>query len=485
MTPKDYRQPPDWFHEGQRRVWASEAIDIVACAGTQGGKTAVEPYWLLREIQRCAPLVRSLGSGKFIYAGPTLELLKAQALPSFKELFQEKEGLGRLIEGSKPVFRFSREGLLKVFGFCDCPVTITFAYTKESSNLESMTALGGIWDEAGQKDNKYESYGAYNRRLKVARSATFASVAAFAPVWWQEWYGQVEGAAAKFGRRLWGTTPYEWNWFKAEVVDRAIKKVQGFEFFNWPSWRNPRVIEEECRAELANGMPLWSWLMMYTGEFTRPAGLIYDTFDYDLNTCEPFDIPAGWIRRPGSDFGSVNMGSVIVAEDPATRTLYAISEYLEGNKSFEDHATGIKKYKNPMTGLEEVHALSVGAGGSHQEEGWREAFRKNGIALDEPPVSNVDVGIGCVYSEVSTRKLVIFRTCTKLIDEIQSYSRELGPDGQPTEKIAHKSIYHLLDALRYIITKLRPPAPPKPTGSMANPAANLFAWSTRSAASRR
>jgi cytochrome c556 len=438
------------MHEGQLRLWDSAASDPIACAGTQGGKTNAESPWLLREIQRCAPLIRQQGSGKFIYAGPTLTLLKQQAIPSFKELFQEVEGLGRLIEGSKPYFRFSKEGLQKVLGFSDCPVTVHFAYTNDSSNLESMTACAGVWDEAGQKDNKYESYGAYNRRLKVARSTTFESVLKFAPQWWIDWYYADEGGGARFGRRMWGTTPYEWNWFKTEVVDKAGEGApgpEGFELFNWPSWRNPRVSEASCNDELTNGMPLWQWQMMYLGIFTKPAGVIYDTFTFENNTCADFPVPAHWKKWPGVDFGSAHMGAVIVTENPETKVLFAIQETLAGNKTFAEHVTEIRKGG---------YALQVGAGGSHQEEGWREAFRTNGLPLDEPPVNDVKVGIGCVYGEVKTCSFVVFRSCKGLIAEFGVYSRVLDADGQPTEEIAHKSRYHRLDAVRYIVSKLRP-----------------------------
>ena len=428
-------------------MWDSDALDVVACAGTQGGKSRLQPEWLLREVQRCAPLIRMMRSGKFIYAGPTLTLLSAQVIPKFREIFQEQEQLGRLMEGNKPAFKFSPAGLQKVLGFSDCPVTIHFAYTNDSSNLESMTAFGGAWDESGQKENKQDSYGAYNRRLKLARSTTFASVAEYAPDWWKEWYGDLEGPAATFGRRLWGTTPYEWNWFKTEVVDRAEAGQEGFGLYNWPSWENPLVSELECRAELTKGMALWQWEMMYLGQYTRPAGAIYDTFDWGLDTCEAFPIPPTWKVYPGVDFGSVHMGAVIIAEDPTTKTLYVVDEYLAGNRSFSEHAAAIRKN----------YTLQVGAGGSHQEEGWREAFRTNGLPLDEPPVSSVEVGIGCVYQQVKTHSLKIFRSCSGTTGEMQLYSRELGADGHPSETIKNKSEYHRVDALRYIISKLRPP----------------------------
>lgn len=456
--PKDYSKPPKWFHAGQKRLWESSSLDTVACAGTQGGKTKSEAPWLLREIQRSAPLIKALKSGKFIFAGPTLTLLKAQAIPHFKELFQEQEQLGRLIEGNQPVFRFSSAGLQKVLGFTDCPVTVHFAYTKDSSNLESMTALAGVWDEAGQKENKQDSYEAYNRRLTVARSTTLASVYNTAPGWWRERYGNCAALDETFGHRLWGTTPYEWNWFKNLVVDKAEKGQGGFSFFNWPAWMNPLVSEAECRSKITNGMALWKWEMMYLGRFTRPAGAIYDTFDFDLDTCEPFLIPKDWTEYPGVDFGSVNMGSNAVAEDPATKDLYVVDEYLAGNKSFPDHAADIKAGSDAWKALQKrPHAFRPGAGGSHQEEGWREAFRNNGLAIDEPPVGDVEVGIGCVYGELKTRRLKVFRSCVKTIEQFQLYSREIGTDGEPTEIISNKASYHLLDDLRYIVSKLRPP----------------------------
>ena len=348
------------------------------------------------------------------------------------------------------MFRFSEVGLRKIFGFTDCPVTVHFAYTNDSSNLESMTALAGVWDEAGQKENRQESYGAYNRRLKVARSTTFLSVTADAPVWWREWYGAPEGGGARFGRRMWGTTPYEWNWFKTEVIDRCPETgagQEGFELFNWPSWRNPRVSEAACHQELTNGMPLWQWQMMYLGMFTKPAGVIYDTFSFERNTCQDFAIPDAWKKWPGVDFGSAHMGAVILTENPETKVLFVIQETLEGNKTFAEHVAAIRKGG---------YALQVGAGGSHQEEGWREAFRTNGLPIDEPPTNDVKVGIGCVYGVVKTEDLVVFRSCKGLIAEFGAYSRVLDADGNPTEEIAHKSRYHRLDAVRYIVSKLRP-----------------------------
>ena len=61
------------------------------------------------------------------------------------------------------------------------------------------------------------------------------------------------------------------------------------------------------------------------------------------------------------------------------------------------------------------------------------------------------MGISRVYSLLAERKMLIFDTCAGLRDELGSYRRELDQNGQPTEKIANKSDYHLLDSLRYAV----------------------------------
>jgi hypothetical protein len=483
----DARVPPSWFHEGQLATWASRARDVVNVAGAQGGKTSGQAPWLEREIQRCAPLIKRLGEGKFIYAGPTLTLMRDQAIRAFRRHFQSELGLGDMAMSPKPLFTLSKEGSEKLLGFSDCPVTVHFAYTNDSSNLESMTALAGAWDEAGQKENLQASHEAFDRRLSLARSTTFGTIREWLKethqesvfAWWIERYFDVEGPEATFGRRIWGSTPYEWGWWKTDVHDRAERGEHGYQLFNFPTWMNPLQSETECRAKLTEGMPVWRWLMMYAGQFTKPAGLIYDCFDWDRNTTTDKKIPSHWKLYPGADFGNVNFAGGIIAEDPDSKTLYVIGEYLAGeNRTVKQNCDEIKKCISADAKLENP-SFNPGAGGSHQEEGWRDAASAHGLMLDEPPVNDVEVQIGCVYAAFATGNLVIFRSCRGLIDQIQTYARELGPDQQPTEKIANKSIYHHADWLRYVLTKLRPPRV-ELSALPINPSSRLVGVSRRS-----
>lgn len=460
---------PEWFHQGQWRAWLSRALELVITAGNQGGKTAVLAPLMLREIQRCAPLIRKMKRGNFLYVGPTLQLLEAQAIPHFTELFEETHQLGKMISGGRPKFRFSPEGSKKLLGFV-APIKVQFAYANDSSNLESVTALAGCWDEAGQKENKQESYEAYNRRLGIARATTFEQMHEWLTEqkllgefdWWIKAFYDIEGPKATFGRRFWATTPYEWNWFKTLVYDAAEKaKAKGdpkWELLNFETWMNPMHSEAECRSHL-DGMPEWRWKMMYEGLYTKPAGLVFDCFD-DRNILEDgWAVPDGWKRWIGLDFGDINTAAVVLVEDPESGDLALIAEYHPGYAlTYAEHVAKIK-------GL--AKCTPDGAGGSHQEDGWREAFRKNGLPIGEPPNVGVPVQFGCVYEQLKTKKLRVMRSCTKTIGQFNSFSHPLDDNQEPMDGYVDEKLMHMMAAVRYIVTKLRPPKAHTPAVSAA------------------
>lgn len=412
------------------------------------------------------------GRGNVIFAGPTQTLLDAQAVPQFRDVFEDEGQYGRYVEGTKPKFRFSAEGAKRLIGVA-LPITVHFCYAHKSSNLESVTAELGSWDEAGQADNKQASYRAFNRRLKAARSVTFGQVREWIEAdaqraetfaWWIAEFYDEEGPDARFGRRFWATTPYEWGWFKSQVVDRAEAKEEGFELINWDSWENPIVSEEECRKELDLGMPMWEWEMMHRGIFTRPAGAVFDCFTSE-HVFRPLPIPREWPRKVGIDFGNVNTAAVKIAielewlgedaygrhkwgEPTGRRMLY--SSYKSPNDDVAAHARAIK---------EGEPRILTGAGGSHQESGWRQAFRKEGINLIDPPatVRDVEVRIQCLYGMIKRGDLVVFDTEHEVIEQLQSMSRELDDMGRPTEKIKDERLYHFVAALSYIAAQESPP----------------------------
>ena len=74
--------------------------------------------------------------------------------------------------------------------------------------------------------------------------------------------------------------------------------------------------------------------MLYDCLFTRPAGLIYGSFDETRHKIQRIAIPDAWPRFLGLDFGGVNTAGVFFAEErvggKSTGRLFAYREYKAG-----------------------------------------------------------------------------------------------------------------------------------------------------------
>lgn len=480
----DTSQPPGWFHEPQKAAFLSHSKDIVACAGHQSGKTEAEAHWTLMELQRCAPFIAWMGFGNHIFCGPTLTLLQDQAIPAFRRVFEAKHGLGKYVGGNKPSFKFSKEGLKKLFGWTGIEVLVKFAYASDSSNLESVTACSGTWDEAGQKENKEASLEAFDRRLTVARSTTFGKMKEWIEEdetrlkcfgWWIERYYNREGPDAVFGRRMFGTTPYEWNWFKTKVYDRALKGDEGFELVSFPTWANPRNSKEKCFADKEH-MPEWRWVMMYEGRYTKPAGVIYDVYTV---VERPF-IEPDWQRAAGHDFGKLNNAGVWAVRHP-TRTSktgkpqwIVYSSYHKGNRTVAEHIASYIYGEDPAYQLDELYRRDpmkwrcgrqideesglwapvtplAWGGNPTSEDDSRELYTTNGYPILQPPVGGVMEGIDFLYGMLKDEEIVVCSDLNQVIYELDNYSYEIGDDGEADEaKIHRKSKWHRADCLRYL-----------------------------------
>jgi len=394
------------FHPGQWEAWDSTVRYVVVLAGTQGGKTSWGPLWLHREIQR-------RGAGDYLVVTPTYKLLNLKALPEFLNLFQNTYGLGDYKKADK-VFEFDAVGEIRTFGKeQDSKTRILFGYATDPDSLESATAKAAWLDEAGQNKFKLSAFEAIMRRLSLAQ-----------------------------GRVLITTTPYNLGWIKQKMWDGRIND-DDIDVIRFDSTMNPAFPQEEMdRAR--RDLPRWKFDMFYRAIFTRPAGMIYDCFNENVNKIKAFVIPPHWKIYAGLDFGGVNTAVLKVAEDLQTNKWYVFAEYHDGGLTAKEHTRKIQS----------SYPVFEAYGGAASEGQWRQEFGSAGLPIYRPPVSGVEVGIDRVYSAFKSGALIILDSCPMLLDEVGSYARETNDMGEPTEKIADKSTYHLLDALRYIISAL-------------------------------
>lgn len=401
------------FHANQWRAWDSEKRFVLVLAGTQGGKTSFGPHWLYREI--CWR-----GAGDYMVVTPTYPLLEKKALPEFRRIFEGALKLGTYVGGSLKTFTFSEEGELRTFGTKqEKRTTVMFGHAQDPDSLESATAKGAWLDEAGQKKFKLGSWEAILRRLSIHQ-----------------------------GRVLITTTPYNLGWLKQKFWDEWTAAKQNhpdvdvirFRSIDNPAF--PRAEYERARRDL----PLWKFDMFYNGYFTRPAGLIYDSFSEVEHVQPRFAIPDDWPRYLGLDFGGVNTAGIFFAKEPGSNRLFLYRAYKAGSRTAKEHSAELLKG--------EPRRPTV-VGGAKSEQQWRDEFAQAGLSVQEPPISDVEVGIDRVYGCHARHEIIVFDDLDGYLDEKMSYSRELDEMGEPTEKIEDKNDFHFMDAERYIISFLR------------------------------
>lgn len=417
------------LHYGQVKAWNSLKRIVAIISGTQGGKTSFMPSWLLREIKR-------KGTGDYLYVTPTFTLLDKKALPEFLEVFERKGKLGRFYP-SKMKFIFSEAGMRFIHGQNSPdtfdkydpakPTTVFFGYASKPDSLESMTAKAAVLDEAGQEDFKLDSWLAILRRLSIHQ-----------------------------GRILIGTTPYNFGWLYTQVYMRWLAGDDDIEVVNFPSTANPLFpIEELERARRT--MPDWKFSMFYLGQFTKPAGLIYDIFNHETHVIKPFDIPSHWMRFGAIDFGGMNKAATFYAEEPNTGVAYMFAEYYPHQyKPLRDHVVDMcvgKEHLHVNVGLNQVtydDSKWMFIAGTTGERQWRIEMAQYGLEASPSFVREVELGIDKGYSILKRNKIKIFDTCVQTINEFNTYSRLTDADGEViANTIQNKSIYHLLDSYRY------------------------------------
>jgi hypothetical protein len=373
--------------------------------------TSFGPHWLYREI-------RMKGPGDYLVVTPTFQLLQKKALPEFQKLFQRWLKLGKYIQNPSRQFEFSWEGERRTHGDKadrDKPTVVHFGYADDPESLESMTSKAAWLDEAGQKRFRHNSWEAIQRRLAIHE-----------------------------GRALLTTTPYDLGWLKTEVHDRWVAGDTDYDVINFESVVNPNFSREEFERQRRT-LPSWKFDLFYRGIFTKPAGLIYDSFLREHHCVKRFEIPRTWQRWVGIDFGGVNTAAVFYAQDPGSKLWYAYREYHAGKKRIKEHVEAIK-HGEPFT--------PIAVGGNRAEGQWRDEFGQHGMFVHECPIIDVEVGIQRVWSAHRLGVLRVFDDLKGYLDQKASYSRETDDKGNQTDEIANKGDYHFMDAERYFAGKV-------------------------------
>lgn len=388
------------LHEGQLRAWDSKKRFVFIIAGTQSGKTSFLPIWLDREI-------KERGTGDYLAVTSTFDLLKMKFLPELQNHFMH-------------IFKWDYSASEKTIWRQDKPRMFTRIVCRSADaegGLESASAKGALFDECGQDSVKVNAWEAILRRLSLSQ-----------------------------GRVLAGTTPYNLGWLKTQIFDKWRAGDPDIQVVQFKSIMNPSFPAAEYERARRT-LPAWKFEMFYNGEFSHPAGMIYE--DFTQNHIIPgFSIPAEWPRYLGVDFGAIHTAKIYITEDPASHLFYCYRVALDGNMTTAEQVASVRQYN-------ENNLLAWGGAKSETQQRWDWAAA--GLSVGEPPISDVEGGINRVIALLKEKRLFVFDTCFGLIDEFGMYSRELDANGQSTEKIKNKNDYHHLDGLRYVAAGLNMP----------------------------
>ena len=420
------------FHTGQNLVFDSTSRIVAMLAGSQAGKTAISPWWIYSEMNR-------LGGGDYLAVTSTYDLFKLKFLPAMLAVFEQILGIGRYWAGDK------------VIEIKD-PKTNTFLATKSTDpmyariilrsadalqGLESSTAKAAVLDECGMDKFTFGAYKAIRRRLALSR-----------------------------GRILMTTTLYNFGWIVQHILDVAVKtgdvsfyyenggeiqktvsKQKDITVIQLDSIVNPQFPKEEF-TDAAELLSEEEFNMFYRGRKSTRRFLIYDVFDPEKHVCTtPFKISDSWKRYWGMDYGGEHMAVIFLAEEPTTKRLYVYREYMAGGKDVAGFTDDIVKGEiSPFRAY----------GGSKSEENWRRELRWHGTSVEQPTIIDVNLGISRTYTAIKNDGIIFFSDVKGIIDELGRYRRVRNENGEATDEILDKNTFHRLDALRYIVSSIRP-----------------------------
>jgi hypothetical protein len=287
--------------------------------------------------------------------------------------------------------------------------------------LESTTAAAAWLDEAGQDAFTQQTWEAILRRLSLYQ-----------------------------GRVLITTTLYQNHGWLKTLNDMWLAGDKDIDVIQFDSTQNPAFSTEELERAKRT-MQGWRFDLFYRGRFSVPPGQIYRLPNEQI--VKPFVIPQHWPRHVGVDFGAINTALVWSAHDERADKHYIYRTSLHGNQTTQQHCTDALAYvQDTYPNGEVVIKENVAAwwGGAPSETQQRMDWTNAGVPVLRPPVADVEAGIDRVTQLINTKKLFVFNDDEPLLNEFNTYSREMDDNGHVFESIRNKNEYHRLDATRYL-----------------------------------
>lgn len=239
------------------------------------------------------------------------------------------------------------------------------------------------------------------------------------------------------------------HWLKKKFLDREDElDIKNFAFeLNDNHTLDPKYVTS-LKAEYSPASSLW-YRRFINGEWVMAEGAVYDCFQKDTNVVQ--ELPKMKEYWVGIDYGTTNPFCALLIGEGVDEKLYVIKEYYYdsavGQKQLSD-AEYSRELKTFLDGYDIKRMYIDPSAASFITQLWRDDHL--GVAKANNAVND---GIRVVYNLLGSRKLLIHNSCTKLIEELESYVWDVKQQERGEDKPLKRND-HAVDALRYACISL-------------------------------
>lgn len=274
----------------------------------------------------------------------------------------------------------------------------------------------------------------------------------------------------KAKRRVWFiTSNSEWkNWtYQIFIWGKRIPEEARKNYFTFKasSLENKFLPSDYIETLMSFDWTLFDRYVLW--EFNIFEWQVYPEFDPSINVIQPFTInPERWWQPIyWHDHWSYNPTSFLEWWIDFDWNLYITWEHYKSNTKVEDHANIVKQrrsklwLKNTPETISDPSTFNKTQQPNQQQPfpfSVADQYAEHWIWLI-PWNNNVLAGIDRVKEYLWMWKILIFRNCSMLIEEMEKYARAKDSSWYSLEKPVKRND-HSVDALRYIIMTKFPPA---------------------------
>ena len=216
---------------------------------------------------------------------------------------------------------------------------------------------------------------------------------------------------------------------------------------------NPYLAEDGRYEQMLKALPAVQRKQLLEGNWDITEGAAFAEFDPDFHVIPPFQIPIGWERVKGIDYGYASESACVWgAIDPSDRTLIIYRELYQKNLTGVDLAQLITQMEieDPFSvaGVLDTAAWNrTGTTGPTVGETLVRAGHKLRRADKNRIQGKIQIHEYLKVQQSGRPRIQLFNTCPNLIRELQS----IPLDRSNPEDVDTHAQDHAYDALRYLI----------------------------------